>query len=129
MKIQNIKVGMKVIDKLGNEYDVVSVGYNITKLVCTKFVEAVRVDSIHKFQKIGDCFSIGVSEEDIKNCFGYDVDITIKSIKPINQKKILKKFLKSIDKIEENMHDDPCEADYELYSLKQQLIAYFGNKK
>lgn len=129
MKIQNIKVGMKVIDKLGNEYEVVSVGYNVTKLVCTKFVESARVDSVHKFQKIGDCLNIGMSEEDIKNCFGYDVDITIKSIKPINQKKILKKFLKSIDKIGENMYDDPCTANCELYSLKQQFIAYFGNKK
>lgn len=51
MKIQNIKVGMKVTDKLGNEYEVVSVGCNVTKLVCTKFVEAARVDSVHKFQK------------------------------------------------------------------------------
>lgn len=131
MEIENIKVGMFVKDKLGNEYKVVGVSHNIVKLLCEKFVKQARVDSKFKFQKVGDVYWITTSEEDAKEIFGQYIDISIKSIEKIKRpnKKILKKFLKRIDKIEKCMDDgDVGETYYELVSLKRQLIEYFDKK-
>lgn len=130
MKIEKIKVGMSVKDKFGNEYKVIIVDNYTVKLFCEKIVKPARVDSKHTFSKVGDSLWIATSEEDIKSLNGVDIDVSIKSIKPIkcSNKKILKKLLKQIDSIEENMRDDPCEASFELYDLKQQLIKYFDKE-
>lgn len=130
MKIEKIKVGMSVKDKFDNEYKVINVGNNTIKLFCEKIVKPARVDSKYTFSKVGDSLWIAISEEDIKSLTNVDIDISIKSIKPVkcSNKKILKKLLKQIDSIEENMRDDPCEASYELYDLKQQLIKYFDKE-
>ena len=117
MKIEDVKTGMFVKDKLGNEYKVVGVSNNIVKLLCEKFVKQARVDSTFKFQKVGDVYWITTSEEDAKEIFEQDIDISIKSIEQIKNpnKKILKKFLKRIDKIEKCMDDgDVGEMYYEL---------------
>lgn len=125
MKVKDVKIGMQVIDKLGNEYKVVSVRYNTIKLNCTKFVESARVDSSNKFQKVGDVFCITTSEEDAKKLFGCDIDVSIKSIRSIN-KKILKKFLKMIDKIERNVDNGRLDKTYsEIHKLKQRFIKHF----
>lgn len=130
MKIEKIKVGMSVKDKFGNEYKVIIVDNYTVKLFCEKIVKPARVDSKHTFSKVGDSLWIATSEEYIKSLNGVDIDVSIKSIKPIkcSNKKILKKLLKQIDSIEENMRDDPCEASCELYDLKQQLIKYFDKE-
>lgn len=131
MKIEEVKTGMFVKDKLGNEYKVVGVSNNIVKLLCEKFVKQARVDSTFKFQKVGDVYWITTSEEDAKEIFGQDIDISIKSIEQIKRpnKKILKKFLKRIDKIEKCMDDgDVGEMYYELVLLKKQLIEYFDKE-
>ena len=95
-----------------------------------KIVKPARVDSKHMFSEVGDSLWIAISEEDIKSMNNVNIDISIKSIKPVkcSNKKILKKLLKQIDSIEENMRDDPCEASCELYDLKQQLIKYFDKE-
>ena len=131
MKIEEVKTGMFVKDKLGNEYKVVGVSNNIVKLLCEKFIKQARIDSTFKFQKVGDVYWITTSEEDAKEIFGQDIDISIKSIEPIKRpnKKILKKFLKRIDRIEKCMDDgDVGETYYELVSLKRQLIEYFDKE-
>ena len=128
MKIENIKVGMFVKDKFGNEYKVVDIRRNTIRFICKKIVKSVRIDSVFKFQKVDDKFWITTSEEDAKEIFGNDIDISIKTIEPIKNpnKKILKNFLKRIDKIEKCMNDgDVSETYYELVSLKQELIKYF----
>lgn len=128
MKIEDVKTGMFVKDKLGNEYKVVDIRRNTVRLICKKFVKSARIDSVFKFQKVDDKFWITTSEEDAKEIFGNDIDISIKSIEPIKNpnKKILKKFLKRIDKIEKCMNDgDVGETYYELVSLKQELIKHF----
>lgn len=131
MKIEKIKVGMSVKDKFGNKYKVINIGNNMIRLFCEKIVKPACVDSIYSFQKVGDSLWIATSEEEIKSLTNVDIDISIKSIKPIkcSNKKILKKFLKQIDKIERCIDDgDAGEIDYELYDLKQQLIKYFDNE-
>ena len=90
MKIENIKTGMFVKDKFGNEYKVLRVGHNVVYLICKKFVRFVRVNSQFAFQKAGDEFWIITSEEDAKELFGYCVDISVKSIEPI--KILMRKF-------------------------------------
>ena len=102
MKRENVKVGMFVKDKHGNEYKVVDIKSDTIRLICKKFVKSVRVDNMFEFQEVDDEFWIAESEENAKEIFGSDIDISIKSIKPIKNpnKKILKKFLKKIDKIE-----------------------------
>ena len=102
MKIEKIKIGMSVKDKFGNEYKVINVSDNTIRLFCEKIVKPVRVDSRYAFQKVGDNLWIATSEEDIKSLTNVDIDISIKSIKPVkcSNKKILKKLLKQIDSIE-----------------------------
>ena len=131
MKLKDIEVGMSVKDKFDNEYKVINVDNYTVKLFCEKIVKPARVDSKHMFSKVGDSLWIAISEEDIKSMNNVDIDISIKSIKPVkcSNKKILKKFLKQIDKIERCIDDgDDGEIDYELYDLKQQLIKYFDKE-
>lgn len=90
MKIENIKSGMFVKDKFGNEYKVVDIRRNTVRLICKKFVKSVRIDSVFKFQKVDDKFWITTSEEDAKEIFGNDIDISIDSIEPI--KILIRKF-------------------------------------
>lgn len=131
MKIEKIKVGMSVKDKFDNEYKVINVDNYTVKLFCEKIVKPARVDSKHMFSKVGDSLWIAISEEDIKSMNNVDIDISIKSIKPVkcSNKKILKKFLKQIDKIDGYVYDgDVGKVCFELYDLKQQLIKYFDKK-
>lgn len=131
MKIEKIKVGMSVKDKFDNEYKVINVDNYTVKLFCEKIVKPARVDSKHMFSKVGDSLWIAISEEDIKSMNNVDIDISIKSIKPVKcfNKKILKKFLKQIDKIDEYVDDgDVGRVCFELYDLKQQLIKYFDKE-
>lgn len=131
MKIEKIKVGMSVKDKFDNEYKVINVSDNTIKLFCEKIAKPARVDSKYMFSKVGDSLWIATSEEDIKSLTNVDIDISIKSIKPVKcfNKKILKKFLKQIDKIDEYVDDgDVGRVCFELYDLKQQLIKYFDKE-
>ena len=85
MKRENIKVGMEVVDKLGNEYIVTDVDYdedyneskpNIMpiRIQCTKFLKIVPVQKFGvSFYGLDDSFWIFKSSEEevIKNDYMY----------------------------------------------------------
>ena len=83
MKLEDIEVGQTVVDKFGNEYvvEIVSHGWMLVWLRCTKFVEWVVVQKHGvMFRYVDDCFWIYKSEnvakkDGIENC------ITVESLK------------------------------------------------
>lgn len=63
MKFEDIEVGMKVQDHVGNEYTVSKLAYNYEngyaiRLRCTKHVNAVRADYMATFAQEGDAWWI-----------------------------------------------------------------------
>ena len=61
MDIIDINVGQIVVDKFGNEYEVIDtdIPQCIAKLKCTKFVTESRVDPIFKFDRIDRILWVG----------------------------------------------------------------------
>lgn len=90
MKLKEIKVGMNVVDKFGNEYVVEEVSrdsspHNIMpiRLKCTKLLKSVPVQSNDVlFCKVGQTFWIYKSKKRQKNDHMYIVDcITVEELK------------------------------------------------
>ena len=81
MKVKDIKVGMEVVDKLGNEYIVTDVDYDESepntmpiRIQCTKFLKIVPVQKFGvSFYGLDDSFWIFKSSEEevIKNDYMY----------------------------------------------------------
>lgn len=84
MKLNDAHIGMTVIDKFGNEYVIIALANDEmpVKLKCTKFVAECIIDDTTKFLDCGDEWWIVDSEENYKEFTNYDVDISLKSIKP-----------------------------------------------
>lgn len=71
MKFEDLKVGMRVRDHLGNEYEVVYVEEKRdsfpVQLQCTKLVQAVQVDTNTEFNAVGDTWWVGCNSQYILN--------------------------------------------------------------
>lgn len=89
MKLKEIRIGQIVIDKLGNEYKVHDVDYNIgddnctpVALECIKHVKDISIFNHICFTTIGQVFWIYKSKKMAKKdcCKNMDV-ITVKSLK------------------------------------------------
>lgn len=86
MRLEDIKVGMKVIDKYDNEYEVNKLTEDKrmpVKLKCTKFVKKIPVQNLGgiKFREVGQSFYIYKSKKIARNN-GNDANIiTVKSLK------------------------------------------------
>lgn len=86
MKLKDIKVGQVVVDKFGNEYEVVEITKNDRMpvyLKCIKFVKKILVQrfGMIEFYKEGQSFFVYKSKKVAKNS-GNDIDvITVKSLK------------------------------------------------
>ena len=80
MYIKDINVGQIVVDKFGNEYEVIDTDISqcIAKLKCTKFVTESRVDPIFKFDRPDRTLWVGSNSV----YPGYDVhpDILIQTL-------------------------------------------------
>lgn len=81
MDIKDINVGQIVVDKFGNEYEVIGtdIPQCITKLKCTKFVKESHTDPVFKFDRVGKVLWVGSNGV----YPGYDVtpDILIQTLK------------------------------------------------
>ena len=81
MDIKDINVGQIVVDKFGNEYEVIDtdIPQCIAKLKCTKFVTESHVDPIFKFDRIDRTLWVGSNGV----YPGYDMtpDILIQTLK------------------------------------------------
>lgn len=81
MDIKDINVGQIVVDKFGNEYEVIDtdIPQCIAKLKCTKFVKESRTDPVFEFDRVGKVLWVG--SNDVYP--GYDVtpDILIQTLK------------------------------------------------
>lgn len=81
MDIKDINVGQIVVDKFGNEYEVIDtdIPQCIAKLKCTKFVKESHVDPIFKFDRIDRILWVGSNGV----YPGYDMtpDILIQTLK------------------------------------------------
>ena len=81
MDIKDINVGQIVVDKFGNEYEVIDtdIPMCIAKLKCTKFVKESRTDPVFEFDSVGKVLWVGSSSV----YPGYDVtpDILIQTLK------------------------------------------------
>lgn len=99
MKLEDIEVGQTVVDKFGNEYKVVDKlgneyiitafdkpNYHPVKLKCTKFKRECIVDVAIVFTDVDDEWWIIDDEVAHKEFANYDVDISLKSIKPKESK-------------------------------------------
>ena len=84
MKLEDARIDMTVVDKFGNEYVIIYLDDSEmpVKLKCTKFVKDCIVDDSTIFHAEGDEWWIVNSEENYKEFVNYDVDISLKSIKP-----------------------------------------------
>lgn len=83
MKLEDVRIGMTVVDKFGNEYVVICLDDSKmpVELKCTKFVKDCVVDDTTIFHAEDDEWWIVDSEENYKEFFNYDVDISLESIK------------------------------------------------
>lgn len=83
MKLENVRIGMTVVDKFDNEYVVICCDDSEmpVQLKCTKFVKDCVVDTTI-FHSEDDEWRIVDSEENYKEFANYDVDISLESIKP-----------------------------------------------
>ena len=90
MKLKDIEVGMTVIDKFDNEYEVLEITDRVLmpiKLKCTKFVKNIPVQNLGKifgkleFYNVGQSFYIYKSKKVAKANGDDDNIITIKSLK------------------------------------------------
>lgn len=127
MKLKDAKIGMIVIDKVGNEYiinDIDSVR-DIAYLTCIKFVKKVRYNSFLSVEAVDDSFWIADSPKDGK--IGYN--FTMQFVEPKLQEKKMcdKEFLKKrIDKIFDmidNLDDEKrYEVMQELSTFKVELL-------
>ena len=81
MDIKDINVGQIVVDKFGNEYEVIDTDMPqcIAKLKCTKFVTESRTDPVFKFDGLGKVLWVGSNGV----YPGYDMtpDILIQTLK------------------------------------------------
>lgn len=86
MKLEDIEIGMMVVDKYGNEYEVNKLTEDKrmpVKLKCTKFVREIPVQNLGgiKFREAGQSFYIYKSKKIARNN-GNDANIiTLKSLK------------------------------------------------
>ena len=86
MKLEDIEIGMMVIDKYDNEYEVNKLTEDKrmpVKLKCTKFVREIPVQNLGgiKFREVGQSFYIYKSKKIARNN-GNDANvITLKSLK------------------------------------------------
>ena len=86
MKLEDIEIGMMVVDKYGNEYEVNKLTEDKrmpVKLKCTKFVREIPVQNIGgiKLREAGQSFYIYKSKKIARNN-GNDANIiTLKSLK------------------------------------------------
>lgn len=84
MELKDTYIGMKVVDRFENEYEIVGIEICTIpiKLLCTKFVKRCRIDHDLWFDEEGSSSWIVESEESYKEYTGRDVEISLKSIKP-----------------------------------------------
>ena len=86
MKLEDVKIGMKVIDKFGNEYEIVEVTEDEqmpVKVKCTKFLKPIHVQDFGNvyIDKVGKSYYIFKSKK-VARKRGCDGDyITVKSLK------------------------------------------------
>lgn len=86
MRLEDIKIGMKVVDKYSNEYEVnalIEDKQMPAKLKCTKFTREIPVQNLGgiKFREVGQSFYIYKSKKIARNN-GNDANIiTVKSLK------------------------------------------------
>lgn len=86
MRLKDIKIGMKVVDKYSNKYEVNKLTEDKrmpVKLKCTKFVREIPVQNLGgiKFREVGQSFYIYKSKKIARNN-GNDANvITVKSLK------------------------------------------------
>lgn len=86
MRLEDIKMGMEVVDKYGNEYEVKVLTKDkrmSVKLKCTKSIREIPVQNLGgiKFREVGQSFYIYKSKKIARNN-GNDANvITVKSLK------------------------------------------------
>lgn len=87
MELKDACIDMKVTDRFGNEYEVIGIEKCIMpiKLLCTKFVKRCKIDGDLWFEEEGDLSWIVESEVAYKKHTGHDVEISLKSIRPIEE--------------------------------------------
>lgn len=100
MDIKHINVGQIVVDKFGNEYEVIDTDMNqcIAKLKCTKFVTESRVDPIFKFDRLDKTLWVG--SDSVYPGYDFTADIIIQTLK---------------------LKDDNKNSDNELEELKKRV--------
>ena len=85
MKLKDCRIGMKVVDKLGNEYEVLEADDTIRplKLKCIKFVREAKLAPFASFAEVGQIFWIFKSRKAVRKYhFEPEKDIlTAKSLK------------------------------------------------
>ena len=85
MKLKDCRIGMKVVDKLGNEYEVLEADDTIRplRLKCIKFVKEAKLAPFASFTEVGQIFWIFKSRKAVrKDHFEPEKDIlTAKSLK------------------------------------------------
>lgn len=84
MKLEDARIGMTVVDKFGNEYDIIALDESRlpAKLRCVKINNICRVGETAMFYDVDDEHWIVDSEEAFKEYAGCDVEISLESIKP-----------------------------------------------
>ena len=82
-KLEDVSIGMEVVDKLGNEYIIIALDSTEmpVKLKCTKLKNKCFVDDKTMFVSEGDEWWIVDSEKNYKEFSEFDVDISLESIK------------------------------------------------
>lgn len=82
IKLEDVSIGMEVVDKLGNEYVIIALDRSRmpVRLRCIKHNKICYVDEQTRFYGVGDEWWIVDSEEEYNEFANYDVDISLESI-------------------------------------------------
>lgn len=86
MRLEDIKMGMEVVDNYGNEYEVNALTKDKqmpVKLKCTKFVREIPVQNLGgiKFREVSQSFYIYKSKKIARNNGNNANVVTLKSLK------------------------------------------------
>ena len=134
MKLKDCRIGMKVVDKLGNEYEVIGLddttwplGLRCTKHVEDCIIEHKTFDDNTAFREIGNEWWIVDSENNYKKTTGRNIDISLKSIKPLKMHKTFEAGQIVVDKLGNEY--EVIEVDDTIRPLKLKCIKFVKEAK
>lgn len=130
MKLKDCRIGMEVVDKFGNEYVIIGLDESEmpVNLKCIKHVkDCVVEDEFTVFREIDQEWWIVDSEKNYKKDNGRNVDISLKSIKPLKACKTFEVGQIVVDKLGNEY--EVLETDDTILPLKLKCTKFVKEAK